>query len=193
MKLAEIQRWPQVQEDGRMVSVTFVDAELRALAVCLAELDFEKVDAPTERGSVVLDVFGGDISEWVVFRDKLREVRRHGALSCGDALTPVAEPMRNIPPGRVLAAVSKHYDVSIPMLKGRRGVRSVSHARMVGMYLMRELTSLSLPEIGKQFGGRDHSTVLHGIGKIGALSLELPEFRAELAKIMAMVMDRALG
>ena len=63
-------------------------------------------------------------------------------------------------------AVAQHFDIPIDSLRAKTRIARVVIARQVGIYLSRELTELSLVEIGKRFGGRDHSTVLHAIGKV---------------------------
>ena len=63
-------------------------------------------------------------------------------------------------------AVAQHFDIPIDSLRAKTRIARVVIARQVGIYLSRELTALSLVEIGKRFGGRDHSTVLHAIGKV---------------------------
>ena len=66
-------------------------------------------------------------------------------------------------------AVCKHYSVSIlDVLSGRR-THEVAFPRQVGMYLCRHLTPHSYAEIGRRFGGRDHTTVIHASQKIGGL------------------------
>jgi chromosomal replication initiator protein len=63
-------------------------------------------------------------------------------------------------------AVAQHFDIPIDSLRAKTRIARVVIARQVGMYLSRDLTELSLVEIGKRFGGRDHSTVLHAIGRV---------------------------
>jgi chromosomal replication initiator protein len=65
--------------------------------------------------------------------------------------------------------VASHYNVCILDLKSTRRTTNVILPRQVAMWLSQELTPLSLPAIGRLFGGRDHSTVLHAIRKIGRL------------------------
>lgn len=62
--------------------------------------------------------------------------------------------------------VAKTFDVTVESLRGKRRTSSIAFARQVGMYITKRLTSLTLVEIGKNFGNRDHSTVLYGIEKI---------------------------
>ncbi len=75
---------------------------------------------------------------------------------------------RRITPDRVLAEVASFFGVKIEDLKGKRRTQKVALPRQVAMYLMREMGGLSLVEIGRALGGRDHTTVLHGWQKIGA-------------------------
>jgi chromosomal replication initiator protein len=71
----------------------------------------------------------------------------------------------------ILRIVSRHFGVSRTDLVSQRRHRSVVWPRQIGMYLAKQLTARSLPEIGRRFGGRDHTTVLHAIRKIeGKLS-----------------------
>jgi chromosomal replication initiator protein len=83
--------------------------------------------------------------------------------------------------------VSQHFDVPLESLKARTRISRVVLARQVAILLTRELTDLSLVQIGKRFGGRDHSTVLHGIKKVQdltrgdiALSRKIQTIRDEL-------------
>jgi chromosomal replication initiator protein len=77
-----------------------------------------------------------------------------------------------ISPGRVLAATAESFGVSIIDLEGPSRKQPLARARQVAMYLCRELTDLSLPKIGGLFGGRDHTTVLHGVNNVAKLMKE---------------------
>ncbi len=66
----------------------------------------------------------------------------------------------------ILKIVGRHYNVARTDLLSPRRARTVVVPRQVGMYLAKKMTSRSLPEIGRRFGGRDHSTVLHAVRKI---------------------------
>jgi chromosomal replication initiator protein len=66
----------------------------------------------------------------------------------------------------ILKIVGRHFNVARTDLLSPRRARSIVVPRQVGMYLAKKMTSRSLPEIGRRFGGRDHSTVLHAVRKI---------------------------
>jgi chromosomal replication initiator protein len=76
------------------------------------------------------------------------------------------EERRQLSMEAIQRAVADHYGLKVTDLKSKRRTESISTPRQVAMYLCRTLTSHSLPEIGKVFGGRDHTTVLHGCRKI---------------------------
>ena len=69
-------------------------------------------------------------------------------------------------PGGVVNAVVEHYGVTLRELRGRTRTKEVVIPRQVAMYLLREETESSLVEIGQELGGRDHTTVIHGIKQI---------------------------
>ena len=62
--------------------------------------------------------------------------------------------------------VSSYFNLRVEDLKSQRRTRNVAHPRQIAMYLSRKLTDMSLPKIGEEFGGRDHTTVIHAYEKI---------------------------
>ena len=79
--------------------------------------------------------------------------------------------------------VAEYYNIKVSDLMSKRRSRSVARPRQVAMALAKELTTNSLPEIGKSFGGRDHTTVLHGCRKIKELLETSAELREDYSKI----------
>lgn len=67
---------------------------------------------------------------------------------------------------RIQKVVAEHFNLRIEDMKTRKRTNAVAHPRQIAMYLCRELTDLSLPKIGDEFGGRDHTTVMHAQDKI---------------------------
>lgn len=68
--------------------------------------------------------------------------------------------------------VAEHYNIRLADMVGPKRARNVARPRQVAMYLCKHLTNRSLPEIGRRFGGRDHTTIMHGVRKIEELSGE---------------------
>jgi len=65
--------------------------------------------------------------------------------------------------------VSEHYNIRLSDMIGPKRVRTLARPRQMAMYLAKQMTSRSLPEIGRRFGGRDHTTVMHGVRRITEL------------------------
>jgi chromosomal replication initiator protein len=76
---------------------------------------------------------------------------------------------RPITPQIILEETAKFYGFTVEEIISKHRQRPLVTARQVGMYVMRELTELSYPNIAREFGGRDHTTVIHAVEKIGAL------------------------
>ncbi len=72
--------------------------------------------------------------------------------------------------------VADHYNVKLSELKAKNNSKAVAVPRQIAMYLTKTLTGASLPEIGKAFGGKHHSTVIHSVRKIDTLRKRDPEF-----------------
>ncbi|HHY02441.1 MAG TPA: chromosomal replication initiator protein DnaA, partial [Paracoccus sp.] len=68
--------------------------------------------------------------------------------------------------------VAEHYNIRLSDLVGPKRVRTLARPRQIAMYLAKQMTSRSLPEIGRRFGGRDHTTIMHGVRKIEELRRE---------------------
>ncbi len=65
--------------------------------------------------------------------------------------------------------VAEHYNIRLSDMIGPKRLRNIARPRQVAMYLAKQLTARSLPEIGRRFGGRDHTTIMHGVRKIEEL------------------------
>jgi chromosomal replication initiator protein len=79
---------------------------------------------------------------------------------------------RPITPELILAKTAEMFSFPIEDIRGKSRRRPLVTARQIGMYVMREMTDLSYPAIAREFGGRDHTTVIHAVEKIGALMKE---------------------
>jgi chromosomal replication initiator protein len=92
--------------------------------------------------------------------------------------------------GDILQAVSKHFGIRTQELLGRKRTHSVNYPRQIAMYLARQLTSLSLEEIGMHFDGRDHSTILHAERAIEAERQHNPHAADVLSALTRQLLRR---
>ena len=83
----------------------------------------------------------------------------------------------------VQKAVADHFVLKQSQLKEKSNTRAIAYPRQVAMYLVKELTSASLPEIGRSFGGKHHTTVLHSIQKIGRLRAKDVDLNREIQSL----------
>ena len=82
----------------------------------------------------------------------------------------------------IIDAVCEHYNVRLNDILSQRRTKNLAFPRHVAMFLCKEMTQLTLTEIGSFFGGRDHSTVLHAINKIKGMRLKDANLRNELER-----------
>ena len=83
--------------------------------------------------------------------------------------------------------VSNYYNLKIEDMTSSRRIRSFARPRQVAMYLSKKLTTRSLPEIGRKFGGRDHTTVIHAVKKIEQLKEENSKFDEDINLITQII------
>lgn len=112
----------------------------------------------------------------------------HQPLSAGiaeDVLGGFSRPRERVTLAQVLDLTARHHGLSIEELTGKRRTGAINQARQIAMYLAREFTSASLPQIGDAFGGRTHSTVLHSCNKVAEDMERDPQIRTTLNDIRA--------
>ena len=83
--------------------------------------------------------------------------------------------------------VAEHFNIRLSDMFSARRARSVARPRQVAMYLAKQLTSRSLPEIGRKFGGRDHTTVMHAVRRIEELKATDNAFAEDLDLLRRML------
>ena len=89
----------------------------------------------------------------------------------------LVERTREITIDEIIKRVAHHYNIKVTDLKSPKRLKAVVLPRQIAMYLARQLTSSSYPEIGERFGGKDHSTIIHAIRKIEKLLEENYQMR----------------
>jgi len=85
---------------------------------------------------------------------------------------------------KIQQAVAAHYHLKVEQLTTKSNARQVSNPRQVAMYLCKQLTKSSFPEIGRQFGGKHHTTVMHSVDKVQRLVASDAEFQRSVAKLI---------
>ncbi len=83
--------------------------------------------------------------------------------------------------------VAEHYNMRLTDMFSARRARNVARPRQVAMYLAKQLTSRSLPEIGRKFGNRDHTTVMHAVSRVGQLIEVDPSFAEDVELLRRML------
>jgi chromosomal replication initiator protein len=114
--------------------------------------------------------------------DRIDDILRHMCRT-GEPKRPRIEDIQRI--------VAKHYNVSKTELLSNRRTRTIVKPRQVAMYLAKIMTPRSLPEIGRRFGGRDHTTVLHAVRKIEDMSGADNSLAQELELLRRLISDQA--
>ena len=103
------------------------------------------------------------------------------ALSIQDLISE--EQNRQIMIEDVLRTISGHFTVTKQDILSSRRHKTIVYPRQIGMYWAKVLTTRSLPEIGRKFGGRDHTTVLHAVRKIEKLIKTNPSIRESITTL----------
>jgi chromosomal replication initiator protein len=97
------------------------------------------------------------------------------------------EPKKLITVDFIQRCISEEFGVSLSDLKTKRRNKNIVVPRQIAMYLSREMTDLSLPEIGTYFGGKDHTTVLHSFNKIKKELLINPEIKQKVERVIQII------
>ncbi|MEK6189654.1 MAG: chromosomal replication initiator protein DnaA [Carnobacterium alterfunditum] len=157
---------------GLSVDITPPDLETR-IAILRKKANAERLEIPGDTLSYIAGQIDSNIRE---LEGALVRVQAYAAIESRDITTSLAaDALKSMLPSAkpttltildVQHAVSKYYQLSIADLKGKKRIKSIVLPRQIAMYLSRELTSNSLPKIGAEFGGKDHTTVIHAYEKI---------------------------
>ncbi|MFN8017363.1 MAG: chromosomal replication initiator protein DnaA [Acidimicrobiales bacterium] len=111
----------------------------------------------------------------------LEEAERHLHDILGDR-----QP-RPITPQLILEATAEYFDFTVEEIKGKSRQRPLVTARQIAMYVFRDLTDLSYPAIAREFGGRDHTTVIHAVEKIKALMGERRQIYDQVTELLNQI------
>ena len=174
-------------EWGLMVDVAPPDFETR-LAIIKTKAALLGVQLPDEiTGYIAENVTAnvrqieGTLNKILAYRDLLGDKVDEEAV--GRAVRDMLKKSNEyVPsPSVIIDYICKYYNLEEDVLRGQSRGREIVNARQIAMYLIRRMTNLSLVDIGKEFGGRDHTTVLHSLDKVEKQMRSEPAF-AEVVK-----------
>ena len=167
---------------GLVVDLHPTDYELR-LGILQSKVETQRAQYPgleladgvleflAHRISTNVRVLEGALTRLFAFASLVgREITLDLAQDCLADILRASE--RKISIEEIQKKVSEHYNIRLSDMVGPKRLRSFARPRQVAMYLCKQLTSRSLPEIGRRFGGRDHTTVMHGVRRIEELRLQ---------------------
>jgi chromosomal replication initiator protein len=141
----------------------YYSAQFRNLQIAPGVLEFL-----AHRISTNVRVLEGALMRLFAFGSLVgREINLELAQECLSDILRSSE--RKITIEEIQRKVSEHYNIRISDIVGPKRLRAFARPRQVAMYLSKNLTTRSLPEIGRRFGGRDHTTVMHGVRRIEEL------------------------
>ena len=179
---------------GLTTEITDFDGELR-LKILERRVREKRVSDPSfELSAPVLKLLADRLTEngreleGAVNRLYLTWNLMHTPITLDSVETIIRDLVLGVEPRRIkvediLRIVSRHFAVPKAEILSDRRHRSVVRPRQIGMYLAKQLTSRSLPEIGRRFGNRDHTTVLHAIRKIDKELSGDPRLKDEIEEL----------
>lgn len=97
------------------------------------------------------------------------------------------EELRSISVEDIQKKVANYYNINPREMRSSKRTRTIAFPRQIAMYASKELTTLSLPEIGDLFGGKDHTTILYAVRKINKLRKETKEFDEEINRVLSLL------
>ncbi|OQB15282.1 MAG: Chromosomal replication initiator protein DnaA [Firmicutes bacterium ADurb.Bin193] len=160
---------------GLMADIKPPDYETR-IAILQSKVKSAKVSIPDEIFDLVAQQVKSNIRE---LEGAIRTIVAYSEISKKDIELDTANRIlndyfssshkRKIDADYIIKQVENYFNLKDDEIKSNKRDKEYTYPRQIAMYICRELTQLSLPEIGKEFGGRDHSTVMHSIKKIKSI------------------------
>ena len=109
---------------------------------------------------------------------------------CKNILKDVFTQIRVVTVDRIQNVVSNYYNIPLSEMLSQRRSRPLARPRQIAMYLAKKMTTRSLPEIGRRFANRDHTTVIHAVKTITRLSEQDDEMKKNIAQIKSLLLDQ---
>ncbi|WP_086348441.1 chromosomal replication initiator protein DnaA [Candidatus Enterococcus clewellii] len=174
---------------GLSVDITPPDLETR-IAILRKKADAERLEIPDDTLSYIAGQIDSNIRE---LEGALVRVQAFATINGQDITTSLAaDALKSLKSAgnkndlsilQIQEEVAKYYHIHLKDLKGKKRVKSIVVPRQISMFLSREMTDSSLPKIGAEFGGKDHTTVIHAHEKIQQLMENDPTIQKEVNEI----------
>ena len=184
-------------EWGLKTDVSTPDLETR-IAILRTKSKRDLLDAPEEVLELIASKVASNIRE---LEGALIRVTAFASLQHAPVDVALAEIVlkdlfpdsrgREVGVALIMGEVAQFFDLSLEDLCSQSRTRSLVTARQMAMYLVRELTDLSLPAIGRAFGGKDHTTVMHACSKIAGLMQEKRQIFDQIADLTNRIKTRS--
>lgn len=178
---------------GLSVDITPPDLETRT-AILRKKAQAENLEIPDDTLSYIAGQIDSNIRE---LEGALVRVQAFATMNSADITTSIAADALKSLKGtsntqlsisKIQDEVAKFYHIQVKDLKGKKRVKTIVVPRQIAMYLSREMTENSLPKIGAEFGGKDHTTVIHAHEKIRQLIKKDSSFQQEIAEIKNLLL-----
>jgi len=179
-------------EWGLIADMQPPDVETK-IAILQKKAEFESINLPDDVAYFIATNVKSNVRE---LEGSLVRLGAYGRLTGREITLPLAEEVlknltennsRLISIDGIQKVVADHYSLEVSDLKAKDNSRRVAEPRQIAMFLCRKLTNSSLPQIGKEFGGKHHTTVLHSIRKIENLRKSDPTRNNILNKLISAV------
>ena len=173
---------------GLSVDITPPDLETR-IAILRKKADAERLEIPNDTLSYIAGQIDSNIRE---LEGALVRVQAFSTMQNREITTSLAaDALKSMIKGsdkeitidKIQKDVARYYHITVDDLKGKRRVKAIVTPRQIAMYLAREMTDASFPKIGAEFGGKDHTTVLHAHEKISKAIEEDSKMKREIEEI----------
>ncbi len=178
---------------GIIADIQYPDTDLR-IAILRTKRDINKDDMPNEIIDFIAQKITSNIRELEgAYLQVLTSAQANGLKPTVELAEQILgknidlRKKRSLTLNQILNTVCKYYSVKTTDVKGKRRTKGIVIPRQVAMYLMREMTEEPLMSIGSFLGGRDHTTVMHGVDKIQEEVTEMGKIRQDVSNVKDML------
>ena len=177
---------------GLVADIHQTDYELR-LSILQAKADQLEATVPLKVLEFLAHKIVSNVRE---LEGALNRIVAHGTLVGRDITLEATQEVlhdllrandRRVTIEEIQKRVAEHFNIRIADMHSARRARAVARPRQVAMYLAKQLTSRSLPEIGRKFGGRDHTTVMHAVRRVEELRSGDSDFSEDVELLRRMI------